>query len=178
MKNTKWTDFISTFLVPGLLALLGLILVIDPNWASALVSKALGYALIAGGVISAIITITGWPVNRIPRVIVTVLLLGVGIFLSKNPLALAANIGKLIGIFLVIQGGMGLLDAHGSKSMSAITIGAGVFLLLFPLSLSGLVFRLCGAALLVISVSNILVRLRIIKSLREPDDPNIIDADQ
>lgn len=177
MKNSKWTDFISTFLMPGLLAFLGLSLLIDPNWAAALVSKVLGWALIACGVISAIVTITGWPVNRISRILITVLLLGVGIYLSRNPLALAANIGKLIGIFLVIQGGVGLLDNRGARAISAITLAAGIFLLLFPLTLSSLVFRLCGAALLVLSVSNILARLRIVKSLKEPDDPNIIDAE-
>lgn len=177
MKNEKWTDIISTFLVPGLLALLGLSLLIDPNWATALVSKILGWALIAGGVICAIVTITGWPVNRITRVVVTVLLLGVGIYLSKNPLALAANIGKIIGIFLVIQGGSGLLDARGAKAMSGITLAAGIFLLLFPLTLSKLVFRICGAVLLVLSVSNILARLRAGKALRASDDPNIIDAE-
>lgn len=176
MKNTKWTDLISTFLVPGLLAALGVALLIDPNWATAMVSRLLGWALIACGVISAIVTITGWPANRVPRVVVTVLLLGVGIFLSREPLALAVNFGKLIGIFLVIQGGAGLLDSRGAKAMSGITLAVGVFLLLFPLSLTKLVFRLCGAALLILSVSNILARLRVLKGLRESDDPDIIDA--
>ena len=177
MKNAKWTEFIAAFLLPALLALLGLCLVINPNWAAALVSKILGWALIGCGVISAIVTITGWPVNRVSRVVVTVLLLGVGIFLSRQPLALAANIGKIIGIILVVQGGSGLLDARGAKAMSGITLAAGIFLLLFPLTLSKLVFRICGGVLLVLSISNIVARLRVVKALKEPDDPNIIDAE-
>lgn len=176
MKKKKWTDVLPTLLMPVLLALLGLALVADPNWASALVSRVLGWGLIACGIISAIVTITGWPAQKVSRVIITVALLAVGIYLSRNPLALAANIGKLIGIFLLVQGGVSLLDGRGDKVLPLITLAAGLFLLLFPLTLSQLVFRICGAVLLVLSISNLISRLRVLKALNEPEDPNIIDA--
>ena len=162
--------------MPLLLALLGLALLLAPNAASALASKVLGWILIAWGVGSAIVTITGWPASGIRGIIVTILLIGIGIYLSRNPLALAANLGKLAGIFLVIQGGISLLDRRGARVLPIVTLAVGIFLLLFPMTLSKLLFRILGLVLQVSGLGNLLARLRLTKALQEPDDPNIIDA--
>lgn len=176
MKNMKWMDLLSAVLLPGLAAVLGLVLVINPNAASALISKVLGWALVAGGAVSAIVTIAGWPAKGVGRIILTVALLALGGWLLRNPLALAANLGKLLGIFLLIQGAVNLLDSRGGKVPALITAAVGLFLLLFPLALSQLVFRIIGAVMIGLGVSNILARLRVVRALKEPGDPDIIDA--
>lgn len=176
MKRRNWSELISVILLPAVLAVAGLVLLVNPNAATALISKVLGWGLIAGGVVSAIVTITGWPVKGVPRVIVTVVLLIAGSYLSRNPLALAANMGKLLGFFLVIQGAVKLLDSYGAKTLPAISLIAGVILLLFPLTLSQILFRIVGGVLLVIGISNLLAGLQDLKDWEEPDDPNIIDA--
>ena len=159
------------------MALLGFALVVAPDWAAALASKVLGWALIACGVISAIVTITGWPKNGAVRVIVTVMLLGVGIYLSKNPLAVATGFGKVIGIFLILRSGMSMMEDNKFSVPGVICLLAGLFLLLFPLTLSRLVIRICGGILMMINIGNILMLRRLYKLPGEFDDPNIIDAE-
>ena len=176
MKSTKWTEIIGALLLPALLALLGLVLVINPNAASALISKVLGWLCLGGGLVSAIVTITGWPAKRVGRLILTLALLALGGYLVRHPLALAANLGKLLGIILLIQGAVNLLDSRGGSVLAVITALVGLFLLLFPLTLSQLVFRIIGAVMIGLGVSSILSRLWVLKYLNEPEDPDIIDA--
>ncbi len=159
------------------MALLGFALVVAPDWAAALASKVLGWVLIAWGVFGAIITITGWPKNGAVRVIVTVLLLGVGIYLSKNPLAVATGFGKVIGIFLILRSGMSMMEDNKFSVPGVICLLAGLFLLLFPLTLSRLVIRICGGILMMINIGNILMLRRLYKLPGVFDDPNIIDAE-
>ena len=177
MKNENWMLWLRKLLVPGMLALLGFALVVAPDWAAALASKVLGGVLIAWGVFGAIITITGWPKNGAVRVIVTVMLLGVGIYLSKNPLAVATGFGKVIGVYLFFRSGMSMLEDGKRNVLSSITMLAGLFLVLFPLTLSRLVIRIIGGILLLVNIGNILAIRRMYKLPGMVDDPNIIDAE-
>lgn len=176
MKNANWMNWISKLVIPGALALLGLCLVVAPDWAAALASKVLGWVLIAWGVLVAIRTITGQPRNRTWGVVVTAALLAVGIYLSKNPLAVAAGFGKVIGIYLILRSGISMLEDGKFNILAGITLLAGVFLLVFPLSLSRLVIRICGGILLLVNGGNILMLLRMQKIPGAKDDPDIIDA--
>lgn len=186
MKRKKWSNLINLLLLPGVLIVLGLVLLCNPDAASALVSKLLGWCLTIAGVISAIVTLTGWPARRISRILTTVVLLALGSYLLANPLALAEKLGKLVGLVLIIQGARGLWEAwnlagaarsfKGNFWLALATLAAGIILVLFPMTTSRLVFRLCGGVLLVLGIVNLVTRLRTYPRLDRPDDPDIIDA--
>lgn len=172
MKNNKILDLVCSLILPAVLAVLGITLIINPNAASALASKILGWVLLGGCVCTVVSAIVSWPAGRVGKIIGAVALFAIGGYLLRNPLALAANLGKLLGLFLLIQGIVNLAD-HQNKVGAAVTIIIGGYLLLSPLALSQWVFRIIGAVLLGLGVSNIIDRL---KKARETEDPNIIDA--
>lgn len=184
----KWSNLINLLLLPAFLVVLGLILLFNPDAASALVSKVLGWCLVIAGAVSAIVTLTGWPAKGVSRIITTAVLLILGAYLLANPLALAANLGKLLGIVLMIQGIRGLWEAWNLAGaalpfkpnfwLALATLAVGIILLVFPMTTSRLVFRLCGIVLVVIGAVNLITRLRTYPRLDGPQDPNIIDADQ
>lgn len=187
-NRKKWSNLINLLLLPVVLVILGLVLISNPDAASALIAKVLGWCLVGAGAISAIVTLTGWPLKAVSRIITTALLMVLGIYLLSNPLALAANLGKLVGIVLIIQGARGLWEAWTLASaakafkpnfwLALATLAIGIFLLVFPMTTSRLVFRLCGIVLVIIGAVNLITRLRTYQALEGPDDPNIIDADQ
>ena len=99
MNKDKVLNLIGILWAPVGLILLGLVLLFNPDSASALISRVLGWVLIAFGIgfgVSAIVSETG----RAGKVIAAVALAVVGGWLTRNPLALAAQgflTGKAIG---------------------------------------------------------------------------------
>lgn len=186
MNCKKWTNLINLLLLPAILVILGLVLLVDPDAASALAAKILGWCLIGAGIISGIVTLTGWPVKRVSRIITTALLLILGGSLLADPLALAASFGKLLGLVLIVQGARGLWEAqklknafHPFKSnlyLALATLAGGILLIAFPMTTSRLVFRLCGIVLVILGAVNLITRLRTYPALDKPDDSDIIDA--
>lgn len=185
-NRKKWSNLINLLLMPAVLAVLGLVLLCNPDAASILIAKVLGWCLVAAGAVSAIVTVAGWPLKRVSRIITTAVLLALGGWLLSNPLALAENLGKLAGLVLIIQGGRGLWEAwklagaaRAFKSnfwLALATLAVGAFLFVFPMTTSRVVFRLCGVVLVVLGAVNLITRLRTYQRLEGPDDPNIIDA--
>ena len=174
---------------PGALILVGLILMVSPDTASALISKIIGWVLIGIGVCMAIGAILGGGYGRTGQVVWAVLCLGVGIFVSAFPLVLAEMLGRFFGIFLAIRGIAGLRGAQQKKNadmpwqnsmiVAAVTLGAGVILALLPLTLSRVILNICGLALVVIGVVNLIGIYREQKALEDGSRrPDIIDADE
>lgn len=169
---------IRLLLAPVLVILLGLVLLFNPDSASALIAKLIGWFLVAVGIgfgISAVVSNRG----QIGKGITAVILVVVGAWLAKNPLLLAAWIGRFVGILLVIDGVQDILHARkqGVHSLLPVIVAAvGVVLVLLPMTTSRLVFSLCGAVVLVIGIAMLLDRLKNNPRLDPPEDPNIIDA--
>lgn len=176
MKNKRISQGLNLLLSPVLLAVLGLIFLINPDTAAILIAKILGWVILVCGAVYGVYTFFTWPVKGTFRVIITVLCLGAGLFLLLNPLSLAENIGRLLGLLLAVEGGKNLASAGESKTMALITLGAALILLLAPLTASRLVFSLLGIALLAIGAALLTSRLRRRLQKGEPEDPNIIDA--
>ena len=178
MKKQNILSMIQLLLVPGLLTLLGLILVINPDTASALISRLLGYALILGAVctgLAAVFIKSG----QISRGIASVTLAIVGGWLVAHPLWLAAWISRFLGIIIVINVLPDLWYALKQKRnclFHILAAAVGVTLILLPLTASRLVFTLCGIAVLAIGGLMFLDRIRGRRWLKEASDPNIIDA--
>lgn len=177
MKKQEIYSLVKLLLAPVLVILLGLILVINPDSATALISKVLGGILILmaiGTGLGAIFNEQG----RIGKGILAVILAVAGGWLNSNPLALAAWIGRIIGILLAIDGVQDILELRkqGKTFLLPLIITAvGAVLVLMPMTTSRLVFTLCGVVVLVIGVVMLLDRLKGRPQLKSGSD--IIDAE-
>ena len=177
MKKEDFFSLIRLILAPALVILLGLVLVLNPDSATALISKILGWILICIAVgigLSAVFQESG----RVGKGIAAVLFAVAGGWLVRNPLALAAWIGRFVGVLLVIDGLQDIANLRRAGRrfmMPLIATAVGVILVVMPMATSRLVFTLCGVVVLIIGVGMLLERLRGKKRLENPKD-DIIDA--
>lgn len=177
MKKEDIFSVIRLILAPVLVIVLGLVLIFNPDSASAFISKLLGWILICIGVgvgLSAVFKDNA----RVFKGIVAVIFAVAGGWLVKNPLALAAWIGRIIGVLLVIDGVQDIVTLRKVGKtflMPLIVTVVGVILVVMPMATSRLVFSLCGIVVLIIGVGMLLERLKTKKRLQEPKD-DIIDA--
>ena len=177
MKKQDILSYIRLFLAPVLVMLLGLILIVNPDSATALISKVLGTIIIVIGIgfgIGAIVNAKG----RTARAITAVVMAVAGGWLVNNPLALAAWIGRFIGVLLVIDGLQDIIELRkfGKSFLLPLIIAAvGAVLVVMPLTTSRLVFTLCGIVVLIIGAAMLFDRLKTRPRLKSADD--IIDAE-
>ena len=110
MKKQDILSLVQLLLVPVLLILLGLILVVNPDTASVLISKLLGYVLTLcaiGTGLAAIFSRT----KRVMKGICAVVLAMVGGWLMMHPLWLTAWISRFLGMLILVNSGMDLIFA-------------------------------------------------------------------
>lgn len=178
MNKQDIFSLIRLFLAPVLVMVLGLILLVNPDSASALIAKLLGWILVAIGIgigISAAVTKRGQTGKGIAAVILVVF----GGWLASHPLMLATWIGRLIGILLVIDGLQDIMNARAQGKrfvMPLIVTVIGAVLILMPMTTSRIVFSLCGLVVLVIGIAMFLDRLKDRRQLPPSEDSNIVDA--
>ena len=171
-------DILRKLLAPVLIMVLGLILLVSPDSASALIAKIIGWVLIAlaaGSGIAALVS----PQGRGWKVAVSIIFALCGGWLHTHPLLLASAIGRFCGIFLTIEGFQGISynRSRGRRFLlPGITTLLGLTLFAMPMSISRFVFSLCGLVVLIVGICMLLDNLRPGKRLDEPKDPNIIDA--
>lgn len=176
MKNKNLFGLLQLCAMPILFMVLGLILLIRPDSASMLVSNVIAWILLCSGVGYGLYGILGGAYRRVVRLITAMACLLLGGLLLANPLFLARNIGRFLGVILAVEGFENLRSHSVSKVMAILTlVGAGI-LLFAPLTASRLVFSLCGLVLLVIGAAQLTERLRCRRLNGGSDDPNIIDA--
>ena len=178
VRKQNFFYYLKRFLTPVVLILLGLILTFSPDSATTLVVQVIGWCLIAAAVglgISAVFL----PGAMVSKVLGVVLCGGSGIFMVMNPLVLAAWLGRLIGILLLLQGIQDILYQRirmGSLLLPILTAVVGAVLVVLPMTTSRLVFTAAGVVVLIIGILMLVDRIRRPAGLDEPDDPNIIDA--
>lgn len=177
-KTTDWKNLAGMLVTPAILVLLGLTLMIHPDFASALVGKTVGWVLVALAVAfgaAAVITRTSLPAKVLPSICFAI----VGGSLVRDPLMLAAGLGRLLGIVLLFRGIHDILDSvrwkHG-MIMSVIITLVGAVLVALPMTTSRLVLFLVGAVVTAIGIATAKERLGYRRLLQDPEDPNIIDA--
>ena len=177
MKKHDIGAWISLLASPVALIVLGLVLLFRPDSASALVAAVLGWCLTAAGICLAVAAFATRE-GTAPKVLGALACLAVGVWLLKNPLLLAAGIGRLVGILLLIRGIQDLLSSNygRGKVLSLITALLGLVLILLPMTTSRVVFSLCGLVVLVVGITMLIDRLRLRRLMGGDDDPNIIDA--
>ena len=178
MKQPQFSEKLQLLLAPLVLILLGLVLAVNPDSASALIARILGWMMALAGACFGIAAI-GSPYGRTGKIFAAIVLAVAGGWLVKNPLALAAWIGRFIGILLLVNGvsDFGAARRCGMRpGFSLVTALLGVVLIVLPMTASRVLFRLVGLVVAGVGVAMLLTRLKGTPRLKEPEDPNIIDA--
>lgn len=176
MKQADILFWLRQLAMPVIIMLLGAILLVYPDSAAIVIATLLSYILLLGGICYGAYGILGPNSRRTTRLITAAFCLMLGSALLANPLLLARNLGRVLGLILAIEGAENLFKHSVSKTMAILTLAGAVVLLLAPMTASRLVFSLCGLILLVIGIAQLLERLRRRRIGRGNDDPNIIDA--
>ena len=184
MRNLDWKDIVRQEGGSILTILCGVILVLKPDTASALLAAVAGWALIAVGVAALIAGFAGD--FGAGSVVTGAVLLLAGAWLDRNPLMIASVLGFVVGFLVLRQGIRAMKNAQYSKRNGGLWIpGAvlavvealiGVRLMLSPLSISRLVLSIVGVVLIVIGVCNLVAHYRSVRYI--PKSGGIIDADE
>lgn len=178
MKKRDILSLVYQLASPVALILLGLVLIVSPDTASAMIARILGWAIFLVGIGFGIAAAVGKS-GTVGKIVGAALGIGIGGFLVKNPLVLAAGIGRLLGILLILRGGRDIVQSnrrgHG-RILAIVTTVVGVVLTVLPLTTSRLVFSICGVVVLLIGAAMLLDRLKDRRCLEDGGDPNIIDA--
>lgn len=158
--------------------LCGAVLVLFPDSAVTLVTKAVAWLLIILGVYNAVKLLSGCRTGKGWFYTISGLLLG-GIILA-NPLLLSNFLGRFFGMLLMIQGLGDLVRSHqkSAQFLNVLTLLVGLVLVLIPRTLINTALALVGLVLIVIGAVNCLGKLGFSRRLKENSDPNIIDADE
>ena len=181
MKKSKFFGWVRLLLTPVLMIVLGIVLLLSPDSATTLVAQILGWVLVAVGAGFLVSAFTD-RFGMVGKVIAALIFCGVGGWMIVHPLMLAAWIGRLVGILLVIQGIQDIVYLRSCRSsvfLPVVEAIVGAVLVVLPMTTSRLVFTVVGGVALFIGVVMLIQRIRLRKLLddnQEPDDPNIIDA--
>lgn len=177
MKDRNWFAFLRPLLIPALLIVLGIVLIVNPDSAAALVGKVIAWALILGGTVMGITALSGEISRRLGRLIPAAVILILGIWLMSEPLFIAESLGWILGILLAVQGGADVFAALRGRQrfsvISAITLVAGVVLVLVPMTTSRILIVICGIVVLCIGAAELADRL--LRKKLPPQKPDIID---
>lgn len=178
MKQQKWFDYVKIFLSPVLLVVLGIILIVNPDSAAALVAKVLAWALVLVGTGLGLKNLLGSEDRRIGQIVAAAICLIVGLWMLSNPLVLAKSIGRVLGLFIFLQAADFRDRGRGISLVSLAAAILGLILFLVPMTTSRILFTVVGIVVLVIGVTELVSRLRARKLLDGGDDPDIIDVDK
>lgn len=164
---------IQNLAVPLCRIALSLVLLFLPDAVSALVGLILGWLLLICGILTGFFALRR-PQRPLSQILSALALVCVGLWLCNNPLALAANLGRLAGMLLLISGALDYFDSRKQgRILSGLTVLAGAVLLLLPQTLSRLVLRGLGLVILAMGVAELISRMN---SPKPPRDDQIIDA--
>ena len=156
-------------------------------------SAILGWVLVGGGAAGLLIGVLSWPGLGIAELIGSIILLGGGIYLLRNPLMLASLMGILLGLLLLSQGLGALRDAlqvkrYGGRYQLSLILGIGMsalgaYLILSPMATSRFVMTVAGLIMVACGITNLISHCRADKYITGSrkkiiHNPDIIDADE
>lgn len=177
MKKTEFTTLVKLLITPVLMIVLGIALVARPDSASALVGKILGWVLIfmGGGLLMESLIVKDLTTGRILFCVVT---LALGLWLVRNPLRLAAALGRIAGLLILVRAVRDITNAARWKcgmKYALISAIVGALLIVLPMTTSRAVWVILGILVVVLGVLIAVDRVKLGKLLPSGDD-NIIDA--
>ena len=149
MNRWNLSSFLYRIAGPAALMIMGLILLLNPDSLSALISTVLGWALLLAGVgflAAAVLNRFG----TLSSVVGGLVCFSLGGWLLRHPLVLAAGIGRIAGILLIIRGAQEWFDSRlpQGRLLAAISVVLGILLVVLPMTASRVVFSLCGLGVL------------------------------
>lgn len=176
MNLPKLYERIRPWLKPGLTILLGLILLFRPDSVTSAIGVAIGFVVSVIGAGLLISFLFDKPKDAL-RLAAGIILLVIGFSVIKNPLSLASQLGRFIGILLVLQSVRELTGEISlkSKTLSIVTGIVGIVLMLVPMTTSRMVVSGCGIVVLLMGAGMLAQMLRVQKGHGPKDD--IIDAE-
>lgn len=174
MKNMDMNK-LRLLAAPALTVVLGLVLLLSPDTASALVGKAVGWIAVFAALAEAF--------SGDRKSVIKAILFGIiGVVILKNPLYVAKFLGRALGLTLFGWGFAAVRKGGFSLNPGTILPGVvaliGLVLFLVPMTTSRLVIAGVGALIIGIGVAEGFDRLREKKQLEEPGDPSIIDVEK
>lgn len=190
MKGRKYVSvLVDLFGIPVILIILGLVLVVSPDSASALVSYVLGGALVACGAGSVLVAVVGSPEHKTGRLVCAAILLVIGLRLICSPLMLARSIGKFLGILLAVRGIGGIVDTLKVKKrggscfpglvVHGVTLLIGIWLLSTPMAPTRILMTIVGIVMIAIGIADLVsAKNRFRFLLEDGNDHRIVDADE
>jgi uncharacterized membrane protein HdeD (DUF308 family) len=176
MNYSKISGLVRMFAMPVVLILLGAVLLAAPDYAAVLAARIISWILTLLGIGYGIAALAGSAKRRVTRVLTAALCLSLGSALLINPLILAANLGRVLGVVLAVEGISNLVKHSARKPTALLTLLAAFILVMAPMTASRLVFSLCGLVVTILGILMLLDRLRPRRLSGGKDDPNIIDA--
>ena len=174
MGTQKLETYIRTFGVHVLTVLAGLLLVLNPAGATALVTRVLGWVLVGAGSARLILPVANHRPVAGSEWVWNGLCILAGLVLLSRPLILADLMGRVLGVMILAGALQNLRDGVDGKDI--LSILAGVILLMMPRTLTNTVLVILGVVLMIIGIVNIISRAKAIKRLEGRENPKIIDA--
>lgn len=166
--------------------LLGLLLLIHPDFGTATVGIVVGGGLTALGALILVVCFLSFPILGIVEILAGIASCAVGITLIRTPDLLGKLLGYVIAGALLLRGLQGLGEANRLKKLgyaakwnlilAVVMIIAAVILFAVPLASSRLLMRLVGAAVVLLGLLNVGLQARFEKLIRA-SDKKIVDAD-
>lgn len=101
MKKKDVQSMVRLMLTPVLMVILGIVLVVRPDSASALVGKVLGWVLLVVGIGLLVESIAVKELTT-SRILFVVVAAALGLWLVRNPLRLAAALGRVAGLLILL----------------------------------------------------------------------------
>ena len=157
--------------------LCGLVLTFNPEGATVLVTKLIGWALVIICAAKLIKLAAGDRLHWGWDAFYSGCCIAVGVILLAKPMIIANLIGRTMGVILMVWG-LSALKERRAKPIAILTAAAGLVLVCIPASLTNTLLTLCGIIMTAAALVNIAAIVQERKRLTGGDDPNIVDAVQ
>ncbi len=179
MKKYDFFSLLRLLAAPALTVLMGLVLLLSPDTATALVSRLLGWVFLLLAVADGFSARAGDKKKILRAVIVGI----IGVWVLLNPLSLAKSLGRVLGLTFFIWGSGSIRKNYRDRlTPGIVAAGAvallGIALFLVPMTATRLVLNIAGIVIIGIGVADGYDRLYGKKMLNDGDDPNIIDVEK
>ena len=168
------------------LILCGALLLLAPDFGTALLGRLLGWLLVTLGAAELLSEILAE--RQLLRAGSGIAALILGILLLKNPMLPAKLLGLVSGLMLIGQGLNVLSDAQrlrscGGNALPSLILGGGMSLLgaglmFSPLATSRLLMTVVGILMILFGTARLIARRNVTRYLKQQESPKIIDAEE
>lgn len=141
------------WLKPVLTILLGLILIFRPDSLTSAIATGIGFIVSVIGCGMLLAFFFGQEKDGL-KLAVSIILMVLGFGIINSPLSLASQVGRFIGLILVLKSAHEISSYHtvSSRSMSVVSGIVGIVLIFVPIASFRLVGSVCGLVVLLVGI--------------------------